>query len=56
MPEYPARNPANASFSVSENVGSITVRAAGDGVVDIGYLPREDRDRKRCPQRMTTST
>src|SRR5216683_1351342 len=33
MPEYPARNPANASFSASVNAGSITARAADDGIV-----------------------
>jgi hypothetical protein len=47
MPEYPARNPADASFSASENAGSITARAADDGVVDMGHLPHEDRDRQR---------
>jgi hypothetical protein len=54
----PARNPAKASFSVSESAGSITARAAdGDGVaVNMGYLPREVRDRERSRRRMTTST
>jgi len=54
----PGQEPANASFSASENAGSITARAAGDGVVvaDMGYLPRADRDRNRSRQRMTTST
>src|SRR6266702_5825901 len=56
MPEYPARNPANASFSASENAGSITARAAGDGMVVMGYLPGAGRDRKRPRQRLTTST
>jgi hypothetical protein len=57
MPEYPARNPANASFSGSEKAGPITARAVdGDGVVvDMGYLPREVRDRERSRRRMTTS-
>src|SRR6266851_6190612 len=49
MPEYPARNPANASFSVSENAGSITARAADDGMVVMGYLSRETGDRQRSP-------
>lgn len=56
-PEYPARNPANASFSASENAGSITARAADDDIVVVmGYLPRAGRDRKRSRRRMTTST
>jgi hypothetical protein len=52
MPEYPA----NASFSASVNADSITARAADDGIVVMGYLPRVGRDRQRSRQRMTTST
>src|SRR5260370_17902575 len=56
MREYPARKPANGSFSAWQNGGSITARGADDGVmVDMGYLPREGRDRKWSRHRVTIS-